>query len=72
LSYEDCTENALCVAETSKSCSFDMCSEGNGMNDDGAGCLLLFGCGYEISDNTCKVATAKFGRIVVGSVLGTV
>jgi hypothetical protein len=68
----DCEKKVICYIDNVGSCVFDSCTEGSGMNDKGAICSSLAGCGYEKYDDTCRIATSKFSSIVVGSVLGIV
>jgi hypothetical protein len=73
LSEDDCIDNALCYVEKDKNyCVFDLCNEGSDLNDGGVVCSTLTDCGYEVSDNACKVATSKFSIISVGSTQGVV
>jgi hypothetical protein len=72
LSSNSCEENSLCQIDSFGNCGFDSCNEGSDQNDDGVMCLSLTGCGYEISDGICKVATSKFTEINVGRIQGNV
>jgi hypothetical protein len=71
-SESDCKANVLCYVDENNNCVFDLCSEGSGLNDAGAVCSSLEGCGYEAFDDTCKISTSKFTSVNVGSIQGIV
>jgi hypothetical protein len=72
LNSADCRMNTLCYSDSYNNCVFDLCSEGSGLGDKGAVCISEATCGYEPSDDTCKIVTSQFTEVIVGSISGVV